>query len=339
MFPILALAAASAVASFAAAKSTNSANKQMAANQMAFQDASNQEQMDFQRQSMQDQMAYGREMAGRQENYQWASALQAQEFDRAMAKQAQDYNWASMTRAMDYNTWMSNTSYQRGMQDMRAAGLNPILAFGQGGATAPTVGAPSSPSPTAGSMPGASGSVSAMPGTSSAGSTARMENTIAPALASAFQGARFLTELDQLQANVDQTKATTQLIGHQGQQVQASTALQTAQAITEGVRPGLIQAQLESERQRPNLYGAQTSAAAAAARASDASAVEAGARTEGHRIGNDLTYRFGRGPAGDMAGTADALARRGGASISEGVSTGIQGLWNSLLQRLRETLQ
>ena len=39
---------------------------------------------------------------------------------------------------MDFQREMSNTSYQRAVSDMRSAGLNPMLAYSQGGASTPS---------------------------------------------------------------------------------------------------------------------------------------------------------------------------------------------------------
>lgn len=57
------------------------------------------------------------------------SYLGGQQANAANAKQAQNQ--------MDFQREMSGTSYQRGVQDMKDAGLNPMLAYSQGGASSP----------------------------------------------------------------------------------------------------------------------------------------------------------------------------------------------------------
>ncbi|UDN67671.1 DNA pilot protein [robinz microvirus RP_92] len=145
------------------------------------------------------------------------SNIHAQEVSAGQAGLNREFQAGQTELNRDWVTAMSNTAYQRSMEDMKMAGLNPMLAYRQGGA-----GTPSSPVPSGaqGQATGASGSQAS----SGAASTtpAQVFDIVGPALSTAQQMMRIANE----------TKLAN-----------ASEAKLRAEAETERVRPENVRSQ------------------------------------------------------------------------------------------------
>lgn len=71
--------------------------------------------------------------------HDWANraAADARQSDERAMERTMDFNSAQAATQRQWSENMSNTSWQRGVEDMKKAGLNPMLAFHQGGASTP----------------------------------------------------------------------------------------------------------------------------------------------------------------------------------------------------------
>ena len=67
----------------------------------------------------------------------FASTVAAGGLDYFSAKDTQSKQKDMAREQMAFQERMSNTAYQRAVKDMRAAGINPMLAYAQGGASTP----------------------------------------------------------------------------------------------------------------------------------------------------------------------------------------------------------
>ena len=145
------------------------------------------------------------------------------------------YNQGATQR--NYLTKMSNTSHQREVADLRAAGLNPILAA-HGGATTPAASAPTGP---------------AASGSAASGVLARMENAVAPGATTAIAAQRLRNEGKMLREDIWKRQKDTQLTSAQVQRTNEET--REVQARISQIGATTARTQAETETIRGNIPG------------------------------------------------------------------------------------
>lgn len=163
-------------------------------------------------------------------DFNMSEAEKARAFNSVEAEQSRRWNEGTAANQRNWAEVMSNTQWQRAVADMKASGLNPMLAYMKGPAGVPS-GASSS---------GSSASGPAASGHSASGVQANLENPFPVGLvATAAQSAKLFAEAENIKAQTRKiTEGEIPLLGEQSRlssaqeaNVRTETAVKTQQLV------------------------------------------------------------------------------------------------------------
>ena len=160
-------------------------------------------------------------------NYGQRKANEAQE-DQAQLNR--DFNSAEAAKTREWQEGMRKTQYQTAVSDLKAAGLNPMLAYTQGGAGTPS---------------GATAANSGIP---------QIQNKMAAAMTAGAQAAQIMN----LKAQTEKTEADTKVSEATAKQVEAQTHLTTTSTTKVEQETENLKETINQIRQNVHLQRAQT---------------------------------------------------------------------------------
>ena len=143
---------------------------------------------------------FGLSKAEREQNqYNAFEAQKSRDFQQSLFTQGNEFNAEQAQLNRDFQAQQAATQYQRGVMDMRNAGLNPALAYGQGGASA---------------MSGSAAAAASAPGAAQASGSGR---GVQSSLSELLQAASFAKSLEKMDSEIKNTNAQTDLLGKESE--------------------------------------------------------------------------------------------------------------------------